>query len=81
MATEGNCNNMMPSMQSTFVKIGKTLSFARRYPIPVFAIAGLISCAMCSYTHVQCYIGINAADLNKVRKKGSDSNNALTEGI
>jgi len=22
----------------------------------------------------------NAADLNKVRKKGSDSNNALTEG-
>lgn len=36
-------------MQSTFVKIGKILSFARRYPIPVFAIVGLIFGAICSY--------------------------------
>ena len=57
MATEGNCNNMMPSMQSTFMKTGKILSFARRYPIPVFAIAGLISGAMCSYIINQPDVG------------------------
>jgi cation transport ATPase len=36
-------------MQLTSMKIGKILSFARRYPIPVFAIVGLIFGAICSY--------------------------------
>src|SRR6476660_8822595 len=57
MATEGNCNNMMPSMQSTFMKISKILSFARRYPIPVFAIAGLIFGAISSYIINQPDVG------------------------
>jgi cation transport ATPase len=47
----------MSSMQSTFMKIGKTLSFTRRYPIPVFAIAGLISGAICSYIINQPDVG------------------------
>jgi cation transport ATPase len=48
---------MMPSMQSTFMKICKILSFARRYPIPVFAIAGLIFGAICSYIINQPDVG------------------------
>ena len=40
---------MVPSMQLTSINTGKILSFARRYPIPVFAISGLLLGTICSY--------------------------------